>query len=144
MNIATKSETEAIGKLTKRILSSNTLGGSIDTLYRLKQEKSKAEEKVKAITEQIAVAQEKVFASLDAQETTKGAGILASASISSITVATVQDWETFYAFIYKKKFGHLLQQRVSDPAYRELMERGMLVPGVSPFTKRSLNVRVLT
>lgn len=57
------------------------------------------------------------------------------------TVAQVTDWDAFYAYIYKNKFGHLLQRRVSDPAWRELMEQGKKVPGTTPFTKKRLNFR---
>jgi hypothetical protein len=39
---------------------------------------------------------------------------------------------------------HLLQKRVSEPAYRELLEKGKKVPGVQPFTARKLNLRSLT
>ena len=42
--------------------------------------------------------------------------------------------------ISRTKAWHLLQRRVSDPAYRELLELGKKVPGVEPFNKRTLSV----
>ena len=48
----------------------------------------------------------------------------------------------FLAYVYKTKQGHLLQRRVSDPAFRELLDHGKKVPGTQPFIKARLNVRV--
>jgi hypothetical protein len=37
----------------------------------------------------------------------------------------------------------LYYRRVSDPAYRELLETKGVVPGIQPFTKTKLNLRNL-
>ena len=68
----------------------------------------------------------------------------ASVSITTSVVADVKEWDSFYAFIAKNKFFHLLQRRVSEPAYRELLDAGKKVPGVLPFTKKKLNVRTIS
>ena len=70
-------------------------------------------------------------------------GKAASVSISTSTVANVEDWDAFLAWIYKTKNGHLLQRRVSDPAWREMVEIKGVVPGTQPFTKKRLNLRAL-
>ncbi len=44
----------------------------------------------------------------------------------------------------KYAYTHLVQKRVSDPAYRELRERGLVIPGLEDFTKRSLSINSLT
>ena len=71
----------------------------------------------------------------------KMSGTKASLSISATVTANVEDWDAFYAYILKNKYTHLLQRRVSDPAYRELVESGKKVAGVTPFVKKRLNVR---
>ena len=58
-----------------------------------------------------------------------------------LEVAGVTDWDKLYAFIKKKNYFHLLQRRVSDPAWRELIEQGKKVPGTTGFTKKRLNYR---
>ena len=78
---------------------------------------------------------------LEAEGLDKASGSKATVSISANTVANVEDWDSFWSYIIKNKYTHLLQRRVSDPAYRELLEQGKRVPGVQPFVKRTLNVR---
>jgi hypothetical protein len=73
----------------------------------------------------------------------KATGSKASVSLSSTVVADVQDWDAFWPYIAKNKFWHLVQKRVSDPAYRELLDLGKKVPGVQPFTKHAVLVRTL-
>jgi hypothetical protein len=71
----------------------------------------------------------------------KMTGKHASVSITSTVVANVEDWDAFGAYILKNKLLHMLQRRVSDPAYRELLDAGKKVPGVQPFNKKRLNLR---
>ena len=71
----------------------------------------------------------------------KFSGKLGTVSISTNVVANVEDWDALYPYIAKNKLWHLLQRRVSDPAYRELLDAGKKVPGVQPFSKKRLNLR---
>jgi len=68
----------------------------------------------------------------------------ASCSIRFTKVAQVTDWEKFYRYISRNKAFFLLQKRVSDVAYRELLEdrKGRDLPGTEPFTKVGLNLRI--
>lgn len=68
---------------------------------------------------------------------------IAGASIVGTKVAQVTDWEKFYRFISRNKAFYLLQKRVADKVYRELLEdrRGRDIPGTVPFTKYRLNLR---
>ena len=74
----------------------------------------------------------------------KMTGRKATVSISTSVVATVEDWDAFLAFVYRTKSGHLLQRRVSDPAWREMIEIKGKVPGTQPFTKKRLNLRAVS
>ncbi len=134
-----------------------TLGQACDALWQLREDKRELEAKVKAIDEQIK-GNEKlkttgleglIFGLLDGQDTRKAEGRRASVSIGEAVVANTEDWTEFMTFVAAGKRGdkgaylHLVQKRVSDPAYRELLDLGIKVPGLVPFTKRTLNLRSL-
>ncbi len=128
-----------------------TLGQATDKLWQLREEKRKADAEVKRIELEIKGNEEKgipgmegiVMALLDAQGTRKAEGSKASVSIGEAVVGNVEDWEALWPYIAKNKFFHLIQKRVSDPGLRELWALGKVVPGVQPFTKRTLSLRSL-
>ncbi len=121
-----------------------TTGAIIDQLWAIREEKrlltaqlSDVEKKQKDIE---AILMER----LESEGMDKATGRKASVSVSINVVADVQDWDEFWKYIIGKKYTHMLQKRVSDPAYRELLEKGVKVPGVIPFSKRTLNVRTVS
>ena len=120
-----------------------TLGALIDAIHLEREKKRLVEEDVKKISERIAELEEQIMAQLDEQGLTQSRGSKASVSVTSSVVADVQDWDSFWPYVAKNKFWHLIQRRVSDPSYRELLEQGKKIPGVQPFTKRKLNLRSL-
>jgi hypothetical protein len=127
-----------------------TIGALADQIWKLKQAKKDADAVVKAIEADITAVEEQIFAMLDAQETRKGEGKLASISINSSVQANTEDWNAFMDFVAagkrgdKKAYLHLVQRRVSVEAYRELLGLGINVPGLKPFTKRTLSVTTLS
>lgn len=123
--------------------SKTSVGALIDSLYQLRESKRKLEDEIKGIATQFSALEEQLMEKLDAEGMDKATGKLASVSISSSVAADVEDWETFYGFIKKTGYFHLLERRVSSAAYRELLEAGKKVPGVQPFTKKRLNLRVV-
>ena len=96
---------------------------------------------MKDIDGQIAALDSEVMEAMYQSGLEKTATKLGTVSISTSTVAQVEDWDKFLAYIYKNKYGHLLQRRVSDPAWRELQEQGKKVPGTTGFIKKRLNYR---
>lgn len=118
-----------------------SLGALIDQMWALRENKRELEASIKDLDGKIADIESSLMEQMGSQGVDKMSGALATVSISTNTVAQVEDWEAFWTFIHKKKYGHLLQRRVSDPAYRELLEQGVSVPGVSPFSKQRLNLR---
>lgn len=62
-------------------------------------------------------------------------------SISEQTVGNVEEWDEVYDYIRAHDAFYLLQRRLSNAAYKELLDSGGTLPGVVPFTKRSLNMR---
>lgn len=121
-----------------------TPGTTIDTMWELREKKRALEASVKDVESQIADLESKLMEDMQANGVDKMTGKHASVSITSTVVANVEDWDAFWAYIHKMKYGHLLQRRVSDPAYRELLDLGKKIPGTQPFTKKRLNLRALS
>lgn len=120
-----------------------TVGALIDQIWAAREEKRRLEAEVKTVATRIAELDAQLMERLESEGLDKASGSKATVSVSTNTVADVQDWDAFWSYIIKNKYTHLLQRRVSDPAYRELIEAGKKVPGVQPFLKRSLNVRTI-
>lgn len=120
-----------------------TTGAIIDRLWGLRDQKRDLEAEVKKIEAEVEALTLTFSERLDAEGLDKATGKKASASFSSSVTAQVEDWSTFLAYVYKNKFGHLLQRRVSDLAYREILDSGKKVPGVQPFIKKRLNLSSL-
>ena len=139
MTVATTAS--KVAKVTARM---STMGSTIDSLWSKREEKREAEIKIKAIEAEIASIEESLMERMDKEETSKSQGTKAYVFITPTTVANVEDWPAFYAYIAKNKYFHLLHKRASDPAARELWNANKKIPGVQPFTKRKLNIRSLT
>ena len=116
-------------------------GAAVDQLIKLREKKRDLEASVKSLEGQIEDMQSQLLEQMEASGTDKLSGKLGTASISTSVVANVEDWDALYPYIAKNKLWHLLQRRVSDPAYRELLDAGKKVPGVQPFNKKRLNLR---
>lgn len=131
----------ATAKVKGRMAGS--LGSLIDEIWAVREKKRELQEKLAVIEAEISGKEEALLDRLEAEGVKASTGKKASVSISTSVVANVTDWDAFYAFIYKNKLGHLLQRRVSDPAFRELLESKGKVPGAEPFSKTRLNIRTL-
>ena len=126
-----------------------TLGAAADKLWQLREDKRALDKKVKELEAEIAALTEETFGMLEAQDSRKAEGKRASISVNYTTVANTTNWDSFMKWVVAGKRGdkyaytHLVQKRVSDPAYRELRERGLVIPGLEDFTKRSLSINSL-
>lgn len=116
-------------------------GTTVDKLVGLRNKKRDLEASVKSLEGQIEDLQSQLLEEMEAAGVDKFSGKLGTVSISTNVVANVEDWDALYPYIAKNKLWHLLQRRVSDPAYRELLDAGKKVPGVQPFSKKRLNLR---
>ena len=123
------------------------LGKLIDQLNDAREAKRKHAEVEKQLNATYSEIEQTVLARLAAEGMDKATGKKATASISNVTVANVEDWDKFHAFVKKTGYFHLLQRRVSDPGFRELLEQkgaaAMAKVGVVPFVKQNLNLTTL-
>lgn len=128
--MATKAKTQPV-----------SLGALVDQLWSKREKKRELEATVKVLDGEISDLETEIMEQMNANGLDKMSGERGSVSITENVVANVTDWEAFWAYVHKMKYGHLLQRRVSDPAYRELLEQGKKPPGVEPFVKKRLNLR---
>jgi hypothetical protein len=120
-----------------------SVGAVIDQIWATREEKRRLEAQVKEVSLKIEEQESQLMERLEKEGLDKATGTKASVSVGTSVVADVQDWDAFWTYIFKNKYSHLLQRRVSEPAYRELLDAGKKVPGVLPFTKRKLNIRTV-
>lgn len=129
-----------------------TLGSLIDKLVTVRDKRRALAEQDKELVKEVEELQATILARLEAEGTDKASSKKATVSRTTVTVANVTDWDAFWSFIHKNKFNHMLQRRVSDPAYRELVEmaqsdkklaKQLQAAGVEPFVKVNLNLRSL-
>ena len=120
-----------------------SLGAQIDKMWDIREKKRTLEASIKDLDGQLATIEAELMEDMEANGVDKMTGKHAGVSITSNTVAHVTDWDEMWKFIIKTKNTQLLQRRVSDPAYRELLEMGKKVPGAEAFTKKRLNLRSL-
>lgn len=118
-----------------------TTGGIIDSLWKHREKKRKLEAEIVEVEALIKTDEDKLMERLNSEGLDKATGTKASVSITSTVTASVEDWDAFWVYVIKNKYTHLLQRRVSDPAYRELLEHGKKVTGVVPFVKKRVNLR---
>jgi len=135
--------------LERKAVKAPTLGSLADKIWQLKQSKAAATKVVDGIAAEITAVEEEIFKALDAQDSRKAEGRLASISINTSIVPTTEDWDAFISFVGagkrgdKKAYLHLVEKRVAVPAYRELLTLGIAPPGLKPFDKRTLSVTTL-
>lgn len=126
---------------TTKVPTTLLKGTTVDKLVGLRNKKRDLEASVKSLEGQIEELQSQLLEEMESAGVDKFSGKLGTVSISTNVVANVEDWDALYPYIAKNKLWHLLQRRVSDPAYRELLDAGKKVPGVQPFSKKRLNLR---
>lgn len=115
------------------------VGALIDKLDLLRDKKRKAAEALAVVEAEYNELSTTLIERLQQEGMPKASGKKATVSISNTVVANVDDWDSFTAYVKKTGYFHLIQRRVSDPAYRELLEKKGAVPGLKPFTKVKLN-----
>lgn len=107
----------------------------------LRERKRELEAEVKLLDQALAANELAIIERLDEMGVNKFAVGKLSFSISENTVGNVEDWDQVYDYIKANNAFHLVQRRLANAAYGELLDMGDSLPGVVPFNKRSLNFR---
>lgn len=130
------------------------LGQLIDKLHAVREKRAELAAKDKPLEAEEKLLRDTILAELAAQGTEEGRSKNLKVSVTYSTVANVKNWDMFWDFIIKGKgkYNHLLQRRVSDPAYRELLgmaendkrlAKALGEAGVESFVAAKLNIRTL-
>ena len=137
---------QAQAKKTAEALVPSPLGVLIDDMFELREKKRVLEEQIKVIEQEYAVQEEALLARMESEKTSSTRGKRATASITKTVVASIIDRSALDAFVKKTGAFQLFQSRVSDPAFRELLEsrKGKPVPGLESFNKTRVNLRVIS
>jgi hypothetical protein len=108
---------------------------------RLREAKRELETQVKDLDAQLAGNETDIIDIADEMGLDRFAVGKLTFSISSNVVGNVEDWDAVHAYIKENDAFYLLQRRLSNAPYKEILDSGESLPGVVPFTKRSLNMR---
>lgn len=114
----------------------------VENLVNIRDERSNLSEKDKFLSEQYRAVESVLMAKLDEQGMKRATvdGV-ATATLTESVVPNVVDWDALYEYILANNATHLLQRRPSTAAFRELHDMGESVPGIEPYTKRSISLR---
>jgi hypothetical protein len=126
------------------ILGVKPIGKIIDSMHALRERKRALDEELKKLDAEYREEETLLMERMTAEGTDKGSGKLASASITTGVIADVQDWAEVEKFVKRTGNFQLFQRRVSDAAFRELLETKGSVPGIKSFTKRRVNLRAIS
>lgn len=101
-----------------------TVGSLIDKLDDLREKKRKADLVVKELEAQYSELDTVLMQRLQAEGMQKASGKKATYSLGEEVVATVNDWDIAWKTIAKQP--QLMQRRISNPAFRELLEHSKI------------------
>lgn len=101
-----------------------TVGSLIDKLDDLREKKRKADLVVKELEAQYSELDTVLMQRLQAEGMQKASGKKATYSLGEEVVATVVDWDIAWKTIAKQP--QLMQRRISNPAFRELLEHSKI------------------
>ena len=116
-------------------------GTVVDALYALAERRraaARAVDDLKAIERELS---ELLAERLDGQKLSQIRGSAASFTVSSEVVAQVEDWEKFFDSVAKEDAFDVMQKRVSNKVYRDLLEDGVKLEGVSPISIQKTSCR---
>ena len=128
----------------KLVSPAPTLGQLADRAKQLAIERAELSAKDKLLKEEYDALKQQIIEALDAQGTRVAEGKIARVSIVESEEPQTEDWQKFLAWARKTNNLHLVQQRISAPAWREIRAmKKAEIPGIGVFHKRDLNIRVV-
>ena len=119
------------------------LNDKIDKMFRLRERKRVLEAQVKAINAEIAECNDWLLRSFEEVGTSTARGSLASATMTETIVPNIEDWGLVQQYIMDNDALYLVHRRISAGPWKELMDTGEEIPGITPFTKRTISLRKL-
>jgi len=119
------------------------LNDQIDKMYMLREQKRGLEAQIKEVNAQITAVMEWLITKYGEVGTTTARGDLASATLTESVVPVIEDWGKVQDYIMENDALYLVHRRVASGPWKELINAGDEVPGIKPFTKRTISLRKL-
>lgn len=120
-----------------------SLGSAIDKMLEIRDKRTELSKQDKELKEEFDNLEAIVLQQLREQDTVQGRSKRATATVSEQLIATIEDWESFETYVKENDAFYLLAKRPANAAYKELLQQGVDVPGLKPFTKLSISLRRL-
>lgn len=106
-------------------------GDLLDRIVVLREELAEVAEQEKFIKGEISAIEDELLTRMDERKTDRLSNDKLTASKTTTVHASVLDWDAVYDFIKTSGDFSLVQKRISETAYRELLAMGQ-VPGIIP------------
>ena len=106
-------------------------GDLLDRIVVLREELAEVAEQEKFIKGEISAIEDELLTRMDERKTDRLSNDKLTASKTTTVHASVLDWDAVYDFIKTSGDFSLVQKRISETAYRELLAMGH-VPGIIP------------
>lgn len=117
-----------------------TLGACADLLFTIRKQRLELQRHIDLLTAKESELKAHIIGSLPDEDASGVSGMVARVTITTKSVAQVKDWEKFYEFVQTTGEFDLMQKRVSDAAVKERWEAGDSVPGVEPYSFKTLSI----
>jgi len=120
------------------------IGKLINAMYEKREELRAETAIVNTIKAELADIESRLIETMEAVGLESSRASLATATISETSTATIDDWDSFTAWVRRNTPNriHLFEKRIAQLAYRELLEhnRGKIPPGVTTYTRKKISL----
>lgn len=116
------------------------LGTLIDTLYATRQQRLEIQKEVDALKNTETGLRGQILDLLENSGLAKASGQLATCGVKVSIEPSVVDWDEVHEFIRINNRFDLIQKRISAPAWRDLYQEGVTIPGTVPEEVRDISL----
>ena len=117
------------------------LNQNITQLKKLKTKKEDLSKKIKALNEQEEYLEGLIINELRQEGLTKVTASGVTCSIKNEIYPNIEDWDKVLGLIIKEKRYALLAKKINTKLWREMLEDGISIQGISSYEKQSLLFR---
>lgn len=116
-----------------------SLGGKIDLLFELREEKQKIAKEMAMLENKIYLIEKSILSDMEANGLEKASGCYGTVIPKTEVYPSVRDKEAFYRWVIETGSFELVQARINSAPYRERLKNGdLLPPGVETYEKTIL------
>jgi len=126
--------------MAKKLVLPKTLGGTSDALYKIKEELSALNRKIKDLEEQRGELIKHAHKQLNKAHITSVKGRYGQISKTERDIPIIEDWDAFTKYVARTKSFDMLQHRVGEAAIKARWEEGKEIPGIGVFTNVGLSI----